>query len=355
VPSGRPDQHRAAAAPPASRFPVYPASWYLFGRSQELRHGPVSKRILGRRLAAYRTADGRAVVLDAHCAHLGADLGRGCVVGDRIQCPFHHWEYGPDGRCAHIPAQADIPRFARQTCYPVEERHGFLFVFNGRQQLFPLPFFIGARAEDFVAGRPFRFVFDCPWFMLAANGFDLEHFRAVHDRTLIAPPEVDCPAPFARRMHYTADVTGDSVFDRLLRRFVGRQVDVTITSWGGPFILVTGDFGHARSRMVIASQPVAADRTLVEVIVFARRGRFWPARWALQPLTLEVRRMFTRGFMRDDIDRISGVRYNPHTLIEGDRLMIEFFHWVVSLPQGLPGAGAPCAGGNGQHSGGGQS
>jgi nitrite reductase/ring-hydroxylating ferredoxin subunit len=331
---------RAATAPPASRFPAYPASWYLFGRGDELRRGPVSKDLIGRRLVAYRTAGGRAVVMDARCAHLGADLGRGRVVGDGLQCPFHNWEYGPDGRCTHIPHAADIPPFARLACYPVEERHGFVFFFNGRRPLFPLPFFVGAAPEEFVAGRPFRFVADCSWFMLAANGFDQEHFGAVHDRTLLAPPTVDCPAPFARRMHYTAEVTGDSAFDRLLRCFVGRVVDVTITSWGGPLILVTGDFGRAFSRILIATQPRPDGRTQAEVIVFARRGRSWPAR-LLRPLTLWLRRVFTQGFMRDDIDRLGGVRYNPHALVEGDRLMIEFFDWAASLPQGAGGADGP--------------
>ena len=29
-------------APPAEVFPEYPASWYLFGESREIRKGPVS-------------------------------------------------------------------------------------------------------------------------------------------------------------------------------------------------------------------------------------------------------------------------------------------------------------------------
>src|SRR5439155_18370363 len=80
------DRARAAApAPPAeARFPAYPATWYLFGHRDELRRGPVSKDLLGRRLVAFRTGAGRAAVLDARCAHLGADLGRGRVVGDGI-------------------------------------------------------------------------------------------------------------------------------------------------------------------------------------------------------------------------------------------------------------------------------
>jgi nitrite reductase/ring-hydroxylating ferredoxin subunit len=326
----------AQRAPHAERFSAYPATWYLFGRSRELGHGPVSRRMLGRLLVAYRTASGQFVVMEGRCAHLGADLGNARIIGEALQCPYHHWEYGPDGCCIRIPSQNRIPTSARLRSYPVLERHGYVFFFNGPQPQFPLPFFDGARPEDYVAGRMFRFIFDCPWFMLVSNGFDVEHFRTVHDRTLIGPPKVDCPAPLARRMHYHARVTGKSIFDRLLRGFVGREVDVSITSWGGPFILVTGFFRRARSYILIAAQPLEDGRTKLEVIVFAERS-LWPiARVFLQPLNLWIRRLFTTGFTRDDMDRIGSARYNPGGLIESDRELIEFFRWAAELPGSSP-------------------
>ena len=189
-----------ALQPPArDAFPAFPVSWYLFGNSDEVRRGPVSRALLGRRLVAYRTESGRVVVLDARCSHLGADLGKGRVVGEALQCPFHHWEYGPDGCCTHIPAQADVPVFAQQACYPIVERHGYVFFFNGPKPLFDLPFFPDCRPEDFGSARPFGTVLDCPWYMVPANAFDLQHFRAAHDRQLISEPAIECPAPFARR------------------------------------------------------------------------------------------------------------------------------------------------------------
>jgi nitrite reductase/ring-hydroxylating ferredoxin subunit len=321
-----------AGPPSAAEFPAYPATWYLFGAARDLRHGPVTKTLLGRPLVAYGTGAGKPAVMDARCSHLSADLGRGCVVGDRIRCPFHGWEYGPDGRCLGLPDGSAAPAAARQRVYPAEERHGFVFFFNGRVPLFPLPFFSGETPADFVPGRRFQFVADCGWFMLAANGFDEQHFRIVHGRRLTAPPRVDCPAPFARRMDYVAEVTGSSIFDRLLRRFAGPVVRVTITSWGGPLILVTGEFRRARSYMTIATQPWPDGRTLSEVIVFAPRGRSFLAR-LVQPLGLWVRRVFTHGFMRDEYTRLAGIRYNPHCLVESDRLMIEFFQWIATLPQ----------------------
>src|SRR5438477_13012989 len=105
--------------------------------------------------------------------------------------------------------------------------------------------------------------------MAAANRFDRQPFRAGPRRTLVGPAQVDCPAPFARRMRYRAQVTGNSLFDRLLRCFAGPLVDVSITSWGGPFILVTGFFRRARSYILIATQPLDDEHTLIETIVLA--------------------------------------------------------------------------------------
>ena len=79
-------------APPADRFSKYPASWYLFCSSRQLKDKPISKRILGRELVAFRTASGRLVMMDARCSHLGADLGGGRVVGE-----------GPPEAIAQVP------------------------------------------------------------------------------------------------------------------------------------------------------------------------------------------------------------------------------------------------------------
>jgi len=60
-----------SARPPAAEdFAAYPASWYLFCASGQLKDKPFSQRILGRQLVAYRKASGQVAVMDANCAHL---------------------------------------------------------------------------------------------------------------------------------------------------------------------------------------------------------------------------------------------------------------------------------------------
>ena len=65
----------------------------------EIKPGAVRPlKVFGRDLVLFRTTDGAATVLDAHCAHLGAHLGvGGRVEGNTIVCPFHAWAYDGSG------------------------------------------------------------------------------------------------------------------------------------------------------------------------------------------------------------------------------------------------------------------
>lgn len=325
----------APQAPAAERFAEHPASWYLFGRSADLERGPVSKQMLGRRIVAFRTAGGKLVVMQGSCAHMSADLGGGKVVGETIQCPFHGWRYGADGACTEIPCAAVLgPReatrpSARLQSYPVVERHGCIFFFNGREALFPLPFFWGEQPDDYVAGSTWTYIADCNWYMNASHAFDVQHFASVHDRELIAPPVIDCPAPFARRNSYSARVIGRHLLDRLLYRFAGRTVNITISVCGGTIVLVTGDFGGAKSTFMVACQPTPDGQTLCEGICFARPSRV-PF---LDAINLAVRRVFTHGYLAAEAREVRGTRYRPENLGPNDLEVIEYFQWVASLPQ----------------------
>ena len=310
---------------PASAFPANPAAWYLFCHADDLRPGPLAKRILGRDLVAFRTASGKFAVLDARCSHLGANLGCGEVVGETIQCPFHHWQYGGDGICEKIPSQTNIPAFARQQTFPVCERHGFIFFFNGLEAFYPLPFFEDEAPENFTAGKLFSYVADATWFMVAGQGFDRQHFESVHDRELLRPPEVSCPGPFVRRNQYHARNIGTAWRDRLLRLLVGRTVTLTVQNWGGTFYVVKANFPRTCSRFIVSFRPLEDGRTHFDVVVFAPRG--WPA------LGLPLRRRFTEGHLVSEARQVRDPEYRPARMIAADADLIECFRWLAALPQ----------------------
>jgi nitrite reductase/ring-hydroxylating ferredoxin subunit len=323
------------APPEECEFAAWPASWYLLCRASELRAGPLAKRMLGRDLVAFRTESGRLVVLEGRCPHLGASLAGGEVSGECIRCPFHGWEYASDGRCTHIPRAKEIPDFARVMAYPAVERHGLVFFFNGCRPLFPLPFFAGETEADYRPAAPCSFIARCPWFMVTAHAFDLQHFETVHGRRLLGPLEVDSPSQFARRSCYTAELLGERYYDRFLRHAVSREVEITLTTWGGTFVVITGDFGTAQSRFLIVTQPLEGGTTLCEIIVYARKWRNRLLGAALEPISLRLRRLLTHAYLMDESRSLGSPSYNPRHLTQLDCEMIEFFRWAATLP-GFP-------------------
>ena len=322
--------HRSSQlAPPQSLFPDCPASWYLWGRSRELANSPISRTVFGKRLVAWRDSSGRPIVLSAQCSHLGADLGQGRVIGDRLQCAFHHWEYGADGQCVHIPASVTIPPTACQTSWPVTERHGLLFLFNGPTPRFELPFFSGCNPHDFTPARLISALVDCPWYLIGANAFDAQHFHAAHDRRLVGEPAVSQPQPLARHAEGTFDVAGDSWRDWVTRRFAGDQVRMAITDWCGNLMLATATFRHTTSYGMVVTEPQGRNRVLVRIIVFLPRSKSRWGRVLADPIRREVRRYFIMKFLSEDAKRLQGAVYNPNGLIECDHHLAEYFRWLA--------------------------
>jgi phenylpropionate dioxygenase-like ring-hydroxylating dioxygenase large terminal subunit len=299
--------------------------------------------LVGRTFVAFRDGAGAAVVLDARCSHMGADLSRGCVAGGTLHCPLHDWQYDGGGRCVRIPASGHIPPFARQASYPAVEIGGHVVFHNVPAAGFPMPFYDGVTPDDLLPAAPFDFVVETPWYMVGANAFDLQHFRIAHDRTLRDAPVIESPSPFARRITATYDVTGDGWRDALTRRFSGPHVRMSVTVWAGTNILVTAAFARTTSYGMVFVRPLGETRTHLRTIVWVPRRRGRVARAAVDPVDAFVRRRFIRAFVADDTTRSDGIRYNPATLIDADRELADYFAWLTNISNGA----APANGGGG--------
>jgi phenylpropionate dioxygenase-like ring-hydroxylating dioxygenase large terminal subunit len=164
---------------------VVSQSWYPAVRSTSIPRGAVRAFDLGRRrLAVYRGQDGRVHVIDARCPHLGADLAQGRVDANGIRCAFHGWTFDANGRCCHAPGHDALPD--RQTrVYPIEERWGFVWVFNGPTPRFELPASDPDVRWRAIALRPQRVA--CHPHLVLANGLDVTHYESLHGMRFSAP------------------------------------------------------------------------------------------------------------------------------------------------------------------------
>src|SRR5947199_2492044 len=85
--------------------PVLVDDWHPVAREEDLASGgPVAARLLGEDIVVWRSGD-RYLAWRDICIHRGTRLSLGRVVaGDGLECAYHGWTYGADGRCTHIPA-----------------------------------------------------------------------------------------------------------------------------------------------------------------------------------------------------------------------------------------------------------
>jgi hypothetical protein len=252
------------------------------------------------------------------------------VSGENLCCPLHGWEYNRDGACVRIPASTAIPAFAKQASFPTEERNGYVFFFNRTEARFPLPRFEDLTWDKLFAARAFEFKVKAPWYLLSANGFDVQHFRCAHDRVLLGEPVVDSPDSFALRLQAEFEVVGSSIYDRLTRCFSGSRVKMTVSSWCGNLLLVSAKFRRTTTYGLVSLIPLRENATLVRDIVFVRRCETSLGR-LIDPADAWLRHWFIREFIRSDAKRLDGIRFDPHRVIDADKVLVNYLKWLKNI------------------------
>jgi phenylpropionate dioxygenase-like ring-hydroxylating dioxygenase large terminal subunit len=271
---------------------------------------------------------------------MGVHLGHGAVVGDRLQCPLHRWEWGDGGR-GRLPDTERPLDDIRHACYPVEERFGQVFLFNGDDVSHPLPRF---EADPWVAlafhcGRPVTL--RCPWLAVAANGFDMHHLRNVHGRALRREPVVERPDRHRVRLRYVSRVTGRTAADRAIKWLSGDSISVTVTCHGGTIISVESDLGSVRSVLLLCLRDLGPS---VEVVpIFGGRGR---GRWSSSLKALLARWLYG-SFIRKDVAFMDDMRFRYPAGGPEDPVLHRFLEYAAELPteesQGGAGSAPPAA------------
>ena len=110
-------------------------AWHFAATSRELGRKPLTRRLLGHRIALFRDSRGTPHALGAVCPHRGADLGRGRVHGDQLACPYHGWRFDAEGVCQLVPAlgpDGRVPPLARVARYRVHEQQGIVYAWLAR-------------------------------------------------------------------------------------------------------------------------------------------------------------------------------------------------------------------------------
>lgn len=169
--------------------PPIPNGWFQIAASDDIAPGDVKPlRYFGKDLIIWRSEEGELSVLDAFCPHLGAHLGHGGKVkGSSIECPFHAWQFGTDGRCTAVPYAEHIPRKAKLSTWHFKELANMVMCWHhaeGKPPTFKIPDEIPEWGHDewteFITRE---------WTIrtrnqeMAENAVDSAHFHYLHGTT----------------------------------------------------------------------------------------------------------------------------------------------------------------------------
>jgi 3-ketosteroid 9alpha-monooxygenase subunit A len=197
-------------------FGPYPTGWYLALESRALAPGAVAPlELFGRELVAFRSAKtGTAVILDAHCPHMGAHLGYGGEVdGEGIRCPFHHWRFDLCGRCDDVPYnEGRRPPDTGLRAWPTHETSGLLLIHyseSGAAPRWHMPDLPEWGAPGWLGYEPVSWRIRMHVQELAENIPDTAHFAYVHEVPGTPRAEVEIAEHVYRQRSYFAE-TGET-------------------------------------------------------------------------------------------------------------------------------------------------
>lgn len=194
--------------------PVLIEDWHPVALVAQLADGgPIAARVLGEDLVVWSSGAEFFAWRDL-CVHRGTRLSLGSVVdGVRLECPYHGWTYGTDGRCVLMPAHPEQvpPAKARVATFHAAAAYGVVWVSLGsgsggvpRFELLEDPAY-----QVLIAG-PYRVRASGP--RIVENFLDIGHFPFVHEGILgdRARPEIE---------DYTTTVSAEGVVSEGVKVF----------------------------------------------------------------------------------------------------------------------------------------
>ena len=215
-------------------------AWYVACTPDEVAatpHGALGRQVCGERMVFYRGPDERMTALEDFCPHRGAPLSLGRVCEGKLVCGYHGLEMGCDGKTVAMPGQR-VRGFPAIRAFPVEERHGFVWVWPGepalaRAELLPVLPWADNPAWAYGGGR---YHIACDYRLMIDNLMDLTHETYVHADS-IGQREID-EAPCTTRVDGDEVVTSRFMngiiappFWQLALRMNGLPTDQPVDRW----------------------------------------------------------------------------------------------------------------------------
>jgi nitrite reductase/ring-hydroxylating ferredoxin subunit len=289
--------------------------WYPVAYADEVTAAGVKGiEFLGTKVVAYRGADNQAIVQEAWCPHLGADLSLGACVEGTIRCPYHHWRFGADGVCVDIPTGDKIPPGAKIFTFPTAEAWGLVWAFNGEKPLYGVPKIPDTEEHELFYATYSRDPRAVPCWLATSNGVDFQHVRTLHNLPAIVPEEIEVGD---YQIEYCVDtpyvlhhglIAGTNVFAQHLR--------------------VPG----SDQFMLFAGRPIDGQKAVGFFVVGVKKPAPGPEAEQVAKAELENVLASVRRLQAEDDLVLNTIKFRRGVLTASDRHLSRYFKYVDAFP-----------------------
>jgi nitrite reductase/ring-hydroxylating ferredoxin subunit len=308
---------------------VFSESWFPICLSDELAVGQLrGEKFLDGKVVAYRGEDGAARVMSAYCPHVGADLSVGCVVENRLQCPFHHWEYDQQGACVKTAIGDPAPKAARLFKFPTVEHYGVVWAFNGNRPHWELPEF--SRPSATLKFRLYRLrddIYECDPWVFAANTPDMQHLKVLHKTEFAIPDPHDLVewGTWGFRYKFIAAHQG------------GIPIEWRVGIDGTSVFMQEGPYGDFwLGGMVGFGLPQPGKHELFVVIALDAREVDQERAEEQIAERFQIAEDLMHRTVGEDKEILNTIHYCPGTLTRGDRTLGRYLQFLRDYPRSHP-------------------
>lgn len=318
-----------------NRSDLITESWYPVCLSGELKDGEAkSFTILHHRFVLWRSESGQLSAMDSFCPHMGADLGNGTVVGDKLQCYFHHWTFSPDGKCAHRKDGAGDLK-----TYPVSELHGFIWIFAGPVATHSVPLPPGLEGQETNAIYFKKVRLYAHHHVMMVGGIDLQHFKSVHHVDIKFDFDVQTQAPDTHVWSLNGIIPQSSFKLKFAHFLTGGEFKYKALFAGGSIVSLTygndlrfrgNGFKLPPVSILWGGTPTVSGVSDVDIFLVQPKynGLFAP----VKKLAMTVFSMILLWSLKDDdIKAFPHMRFNLGLLNESDRSVKELVDRINQL------------------------
>ena len=144
---------------------------------------PITIKLLGEELVAFRQTDGKVGIVGSRCAHRRAHLFWCRNEENGIRCVYHGWKFDAGGACVDMPSEPEESNFKDKVqipAYPTYEVGGVVWCYMGPPELKPAPPLFAWTQQPETHRSISKIWQQCNWLQALEGGIDTVHSNFLH-------------------------------------------------------------------------------------------------------------------------------------------------------------------------------